>query len=826
MLHLSNLQTSTNSRTVAAVLLYSAIYKRSPEAQRHFIQQWLNVNIEIREQLRFAATNNFASDPNLTLRQQCAHLLGLFYAIEFSSFCIRDPINPTFKSLFIELVETAQNTPDPELKCLLYSLFATFSFHTQEINPNCAKDRNITDIIKQSRLLEVFLIGMRTMHPIVQKAAIQAMTVSLLVLKREISFENNRDALMVTLFEIITGSLEVPDLYIAGCQLLRKLIDYCYPDVIAHMKSIEEITLNDLRSGVPDRQIQACFIWSVVAEVEWDINNPEKHQVKYKHREFHQLGGDGFSLDAFRNLFESLVLIMCNINENETDANIGIELSPVNAAFVCISNLAKAIDQFALEPMFKFVQAYAAAPDWRFRYTSALLLNAASQLPSFTDNIKNIFVGFDFFVKTIADPIPRISEVAMWSLGRMIEEIPELASDEQRFNVICDNVLQRLNVSEELTSRACWLLGTSFCAFSAEEVESPLAKNFVKLSENLLQVVDVYGVTAQDAAFGALNRLVEHTSSTLTAPYNLLFQKATAKLQTLIEDENAIRNNAKYTQELIGLLSLIQAIVINVGPIISSVSDELMMLLIRSLNLLGGELVCEVLPAMGAVARAIGSNFGKYLQVLLGKVFEYLSQEEYVQPAAVFVNDIFNAFESFPDELTNQFVQTLFKALQMENLTIQARLATFTALSEIAKQIGPKSIPWLEAFLELLEEESRSVMPNNNDIDLNNANTFVIEALQIYQTLVPILQQIPKGDRKIRNFFYIFEKITNLEKIDDEILIQSVLLIRLIAITFGRKVNVYINKPAVWTILKMASESQEENLALLGTQVLEIVRQF
>lgn len=822
ILHLSNMETSQSSRAVAAVFLYNAIHKKGQEAQKSFILQWFNVNIEVREQLRVSATQNFY-DSYPALRRQSSNLLGLFYAIEFSSGFSREPVNQVFLQTFYELMDAAETTNDLELKCLLFSMFATFSFHSLEINQNCSKDQNFFKL--SPRLFSLFLNGMNINDQNVQKIALNSFTISLMIFKRTISFDEPRNKLMETIFQLI--QVDNVEIYTASYQLLKKLIDYCYPDVLPHMPTIQEITLNDLKSGIPEREVQACFIWSIVAEVEWDINNSEKHLVKYKHREFLPLcNTDGYSASAFVNLFESLVLIICNTDVKETEAHISLDLNPVHTAFLCISNLARAIDELALAPIFEFIHQYSKSNDWRFRYTSELLLNAASQLPSFIDNVNCIFVAFQFFVETIVDPIPRISEVAMWSLGRMVEEIPELASDPQRFSLICENVLQKMDVSDELTSRACWLLNTCFEVFSIEDEESPLVCNFDKLADSLLQVVDKHDVSAQDAAFGALNKLIEKTPSSLTVSYNLLFEKVTAKLATLIDSDTEVKNSPKYTQMMIGLLSLIQAIVMNVGNLISQVSDALMSMLITSLNSLDGALVCEVLPAMGAVARAIGPNFEKYLNDLLGKVFEYLSQEEYVQPAAVFVNDIFNAFLSFPDELTNLFVESLFNALKFENLTIQARLATFSALSEIAKQIGSKSVTWIETYLELLEAESRSVMPNNNDIDLENANTFANETLQIYQTLVPILKDIPKGDRKVRNFFYIFEKITNMERISDDVLVQSVLLIKLITITFQSKVNVYINRPAVLQILRSASESQEENLSQLASETLEYVKSF
>ena len=96
--------------------------------------------------------------------------------------------------------------------------------------------------------------------------------------------------------------------------------------------------------------------------------------------------------------------------------------------------------------------------------------------------------------------------------------------------------------------------------------------------------------------------------------------------------------------------------------------------------------------------------------------------------------------------------------------------------------------------------------------------------LQIYQTLVPILVEIPRGDRKVRNFFHIFQKISKFNLIEDAVLPEELILINLIANVFGRKMNVYLNQPTVLLLLGKAINYEDEKISQLAQQTMEIVK--
>ena len=295
IIHLSNTQTTAQSRSIAAIFLYDSLHKRSPEQQRHFVLNWNSIiPIEIRDQLRSAALVGLMSGEQ-KLQIQCSALLGLFFAIENYNGNLKNPADfqvppPTFFESFGELIEAALESDDADLRILLYNLFTYFRLNSIELDLNCAKSflSNLAPLI-----YNVFLSGLQSDFIPLQQKALNSLSDTFLIFKRHFSFPPNRDDLLdIVLNFIVSGESE---LLSPSYQLLMTCIDCSYPEMVSvpmnpieerdsepksRMEDIEQITANDIQSDDSERQIEACYLWSVIAEVEIDLQNPDKQLVK------------------------------------------------------------------------------------------------------------------------------------------------------------------------------------------------------------------------------------------------------------------------------------------------------------------------------------------------------------------------------------------------------------------------------------------------------------------------------------------------------------------------------------------------------------------
>jgi hypothetical protein len=206
-------------------------------------------------------------------------------------------------------------------------------------------------------------------------------------------------------------------------------------------------------------------------------------------------------------------------------------------------------------------------------------------------------------------------------------------------------------------------------------------------------------------------------------------------------------------------------------------------------------------------------------------VFDFLASDDLLRPAAVFIGDLACSIEGLD---VTRFVEILCGAAhRAESLTFETRLAVFTALGGIARYVGPGCVTWLDSYLGPLEKEAKLELAGDGDkVDSERAKAFALVTLQVYQTLVPVLARVGRGDRRVRSFFPIFDQLIRLDFLHEAVLPDCVVLIRLIAETFQRKMNVFLNRPAVVELLKRAVESENEQLAELAEATVQVLKKF
>ena len=816
ILHLSVPENPVRSRALAAILIYNVLHLRTNDLQRKFNIDWVHINHEIRDQLRVGSTNGLFSD-NQSLSTQCGNLLGLFYSIEFAF--------GFFKNELSEMLRIAANSPNimERLACLF--MFSKFTQCCYDYNPNCCRDQCFQMLT--NNLFDILLAGMQSDNMDLAHASIQTLMNPLVFYERPIYFERVRNRMMEIAIQYMQSSID--QIASDGYALVRKIIDCFYSLVGSYMPSLLDVIGKALIEGSDDRKISACLLLQTIGDVESDIQlvqNSDSSVVKSRHREFPECFG--YSITVLKTLFEPLVTMIFQCPIDETEAKDSIEITVQMAAFSCFSNLAKAADVYALGPIFNFVKENGSNTDWRLRFTSVMLFNAATRLPSFAQGSNNNFlIAFDFFCKTISDPIPRVVDFAMWSLGRIINDVPDLVLDPQRFAAICTQVSTVLQSSSTLASRCCWLLHICFSAFKGQDDESLqlLANNFTPFTDLLLATANQYDVGTVGAAYAAINDLILYTPSGLEEQYNILFQKVTAKLKAILTETGGHLTSTLEIHHTIWICSIVQMITIYVGDAIANISDELIVMLFQLIHSTNGDLIAEVLPAIGAIARAIKDKFLPYAQQLIPLLDNLLHNEDFIQPAAVLVGDLYSSLETIPADVTNRFVESLFEAFNFETLTREARNAIMSVLgTQIAKNIGKDCLPWLDTLLARLEDESRAAMEEKETSDIEYTKQIHLTIILCFQELVKILVQFPSGFKKVRSFFYIFDQINTRTCSDLQVLGQAVYLIGMIAENFGRKLNVVLNKPCVIQLLEYATKVETEDITKMAVSVLNMVQ--
>lgn len=812
IIHLSDDKNQVRSRALAAILIYNILHQRTNDSQRKFNSEWVSrVDFDVKEKLRVAATIGLFSDSN-SFSIQCANLLGLFYSIEI--------LYGNFKKELSELFNIAVSSENIAERVSALFMFKRFQKSCYEYNPNCYAASSLRDITLS--LFDALIEGMKCDNPEIAHASIDTLMNPIKFYERPINFKKQRGEMLEIVVEYIRS--EDDSFAIDGYSLARKLIEYYYELVKSTLPTIIEIVEEALNNGSDNRKIASCLLLQTIGEVE-SQDNENDEQSGSDQSDF--TPSQKYSSPIIKALFIPLVMIICNCPIDDTEAKVSFDKTPQNAAFWCLSYLAKAADSDALELILGFVEENGTNEDWRFRFCSILLLNAATQLPSFDDQTNsNYMTAFNFFIQMISDPIARIVEVSFWGLGQIIRENPKLVLDQERFEMICNQIPTVLLSSPNLESRCFWLLHIIFVAFkgSDEETSQVLGDNFDQFADMLLSAAESADADTVCSAYAAINDLVLYAPNGIVVEYNRLFEKITAILLRIIAESDGKLTSVLELNRTKGICMVLETITMFVGDRITEIADKIMNMLSQLLQTSNGVLIPEVLPCIGAVARAIKNQFAPYADDLIPLLNSLLQSQEYIQPASFLIGDLYSSLDSLPKEVTNNFVHSLLDALNLD-VSNDIRNEILNVLgTQIAQNIGTDCIPWLDIFLKRLESESKEAVEKKESIDIEFAEKIHLTILYCFQTLVPILQEVQNGYKKVVFFFYIFDHIAKTSFKNQDVLKQAVILIGEIAESFGRKLNYVLNRPTVISLLELAKKSDDDELAQMSSDLLDVVR--
>lgn len=784
--HLASREKSEITRKVCAVFLYKEIVPRDINALIKFVDYWFQFDNSVHELLRVAATNAiFEGSPDLT--QQASNLLGVFYAVELSK-------NQYFEQ-FNELLQIATESQEEFQKnAALY----TIEYFVEKIN-EMKEGINIKQITSLHGLtLSIFNLFLTIMrNPFFEKSlriVVNTLTNATDFFYRVFSFQQSKEDLMHILFDYIQHE----QLFMDGYKILENLIEKHFVLFEEYMETIFHITEADMQSENENRIIESCILWQIVGKVEKERNMRSDSIDKC------------YSREAFANFFEPLATIIASFDPLDIDSDL--EREPGSAAFNCLIALTQAVGEDCLEPLIAFVKDNISESDWRLRYTSALFLLASTRMDCFI-NTETILETFNVFTSLLEDSEPAIVNIAMWSLGIMCEQIPDLSQDEERFAAIITKVTNVMTSSCPIYTRSCWLLGNVFGNFSPEEETTILSANFDALALVFMRTSTLYGQESISAAYGALNRLIAQTPMNIVESYNNLLVNVMNALDQLIQS-NTISKDA--ISHYIWLISTIQAIVMNIGHEMIQYSGRLMEMLLNLLNMHNSDLTAEILPAVGAVARALQGYFSPYMEVVLGIVMQRLPTDDFIAPTAVLVGDLYSVFGSLGD-VDVQIIETLFEALHRDMLVQTDKSTVFSALGEVALRTVPACHQWLERLLADLDDAVHSTLVEEDSF---------LGILNCYQNIVPILADLPGGDKSVSKFYRVFEKIVSFDIVDGNVLYEGILLLEAIIRSFGRKVNVMLNRPIVKNLINVAIHSDKPFLTDSANVVLQYIEKL
>mmetsp|Transcript_46956 Transcript_46956/g.121168 ORF Transcript_46956/g.121168 Transcript_46956/m.121168 type:complete len:386 (-) Transcript_46956:4337-5494(-) len=361
----------------------------------------------------------------------------------------------------------------------------------------------------------------------------------------------------------------------------------------------------------------------------------------------------------------------------------------------------------------------------------------------------------------------RVRDTTMWTLGRIVEVAPAALSEHA--TQVCEAFVNGLQQEPRVAAHAAWALHNVAQLMQLEEFREVI-KYITQIVQNLLSASDrgdAHMKNLRNSCYEAVAYFIQCANEDAIALIEGLFEGFISRLQhavVMVVQNQSDRDHQFQIQEQ--LCNIIQTAVYKVRPeVVARNADLIMELVVQVLQGRNGEIAEEALLCGGAVASALGSDFGKYVERFVPFVLKGLEEVRSGDVVAVAVgvtSEMFNAKAGMNEAILSEVCKRLASALQSIDLWREVKgvsrifpssicasfshQAIFTTFGDIAMAVEGSFMQYVQPLFSIMENAARSSLEEvEKDEDtvayLNNLRTGIFEGisgmLQGLRTLEP-----------------------------------------------------------------------------------------
>ncbi|VDN09518.1 unnamed protein product [Dibothriocephalus latus] len=725
---LANSQCEPAVRMQAGLQLKNAIYSKDPALRVAYQQRWLE----------------FPPECTNYIKQKCLDALGTETTAHSSAAqcvayiaCAETPSGrwPTLMSKLVENVTTST------IESVKHSTLETIGYICQDIDPSILSTRS-------NEILTAIVYGMRKEEPSenVRLAATNALLNSLEFTKHNFDVEVERNYIM----QVVCESTQSPNplIKVAALQCLVKIMSLYYSYMEPYMgQALFAITLNAMKSDIPEVSLQGIEFWSTVSDEELELAIEasecfDKGQPPPVSSKFYAKG-------ALQFIVPILMEILAKQDESPDDD----EWNPSKAAGVCIMLLAQCCEDAIVELVIPFVRQHIENPDWKYRDAAVMSFGSILEGPNATALKPLVESAMPVIINLLRDQSSAVRDTTAWTIGRVCEILPEVALTDTYLVPLLQGLLDGLSSEPRVAANVCWAF--SSLAESAGEValgeeneheldpQGPatyaLSKYFNVITERILNTSsrpDGAQHNLRNAAYSALMALMR-------AQFNDLQSLLCATLQSVLRKINKEDAPALSDQIMLALMSMFNS---TLKPNASTGAGDQASSAEGSKGADSPTGVQEdALLAVSALLEVLGEGFLKYLDAFMPALLVCLSNCSETQVclnAIGLMGDLCRILSRHIAPHADALVSILMQILQNVEADKTIRPAILSAFGDLSLALGPGFTKYLSVVMETLKQATQAEV-DLNDLDMvDYLNSLWSSCLEAYTGIVQGL----KGD--------------------------------------------------------------------------------
>ncbi|QLG70915.1 hypothetical protein HG535_0A08610 [Zygotorulaspora mrakii] len=558
----------------------------------------------------------------------------------------------------------------------------------------------------------------------VRLAALNALADSLVFIKNNMEREGERNYLMQVVCEATQAQDSNIQTAAFGC--LCKIMSLYYQFMKPYMEqALYALTIATMKSQDDKVASMAVEFWSTICEEEIDI--------AYEVSQFPQspLQSYNFALSSIKDVVPNLLNLLTRQNEDPEDDDWNVSMS----AGASLQLFAQNCGNHVLEPVLQFVEQNITSDNWRNREASVMAFGSIMDGPDKTQRTYYIHQALPAILNLMNDSSVQVKETAAWCIGRIADLVIDSIDPQQHLPGVVQACVLGLQDHPKVATNCSWTI-INLVEQLGEIKPSPIYNYYPALVDALMKAANRSDneFNARASSFSALTSIVEYANNTVAEVSASVSTFVMDKLgQTMSVDETQLNMEDRQSlQELQANILTVLAAVIRKSPSsVESVSDMLMDLFLKMLDKKDSSYIeDDVFYAISSLASSLGPKFEKYLETFSPYLVRALNQvDSQVAIAAVgFVADISNSLEGDFNKYAMAFMNVLGQMITAENGRKELKPVVLSVFGDIASNIGPNFIPYLNEVMGLCVA-AQNTKPENGTLEALDYHIKVIESI-------------------------------------------------------------------------------------------------
>ncbi|VDL92291.1 unnamed protein product [Schistocephalus solidus] len=756
---LANSQCEPVVRMQAGLQLKNAIYSKDPTLRVAYQQRWLE----------------FPPDCTNYIKQNCLNALGTETTAHSSAAqcvayiaCAETPSGrwPTLMSKLVENVTTSS------VESVKHATLETIGYICQDIDPSILSARS-------NEILTAIVYGMRKEEPSenVRLAATNALLNSLEFTKHNFDVEVERNYIM----QVVCESTQSPNplIKVAALQCLVKIMSLYYSYMEPYMgQALFAITLNAMKSDIPEVSLQGIEFWSTVSDEELELAIEaaecfDKGQPPPVSSKFYAKGALQF-----------IVPILMEILAKQDESSDDDEWNPSKAAGVCIMLLAQCCEDAIVELVIPFVRQHIENPDWKYRDAAVMSFGSILEGPNPTALKPLVESAMPVIINLLRDQSSAVRDTTAWTIGRVCEILPEVALTDAYLVPLLQGLLDGLSSEPRVAANVCWAfssLAESAGEFASGEenehgLESQgpatyaLSKYFNVITERILATSsrpDGAQHNLRNAAYSALMALMRSAAKDCYDEVRRVTVIVLDRLKSVLDLESQVissQDRAQFNDLQSLLCATLQSVLRKINKEDApALSDQIMLALMSMFNSTlkpnastgAGDQASsaeaskgsdnptgvqeDALLAVSALLEVLGEGFLKYLDAFMPALLVCLSNCSETQVclnAIGLMGDLCRVLSQHIAPHTDALVSILMQILQNVEADKTIRPAIISAFGDLSLALGPGFTKYLTVVMETLKQATQAEV-DLNDLDMvDYLNSLWSSCLEAYTGIV------------------------------------------------------------------------------------------